>query len=324
VETINKELLVQMIQSGHIIVQKHPSAQLYIYNYTPLAQYERVWNEVTLQCRGLILNEKQEVIAQPFKKFFNLGECDNQVLPNEPFEVYEKLDGSLGILYWLNDEPFIATRGSFTSEQAVQANRILKKKYSFTLPSLEKSKTYLFEIIYPENRIVVDYKGKEDLVLIAVVCNNTGKDFELPNLGFPIAKRYDGIKDFTALLDLEEPNKEGFVVKFSSGLRYKVKFKEYLRIHRIVTQVSSISIWEFLRSGKPLEELLDRVPDEFYNWVKRTDKELQEKFLSIEDQARSELKVFSTRRETALYIQTCRYPGIMYSMLDGKEYADAI
>ena len=149
-ETINKELLGQMIQSGHIVFQKHPSAQLYIYNYTPLAQYERVWNGVTLQCRGLILNEKQEVVARPFRKFFNLGECDNRLLPGEPFEVYEKLDGSLGILYWLNDQPYIATRGSFTSEQALQANRILMEKYSFTLPSLEKSKTYLFEIFTPK------------------------------------------------------------------------------------------------------------------------------------------------------------------------------
>ena len=36
-------------------------------------------------------------------------------------------------------------------------------------------KTYLFEIIYPENRIVVDYGDYKGLVLIDVIDNETGK-----------------------------------------------------------------------------------------------------------------------------------------------------
>lgn len=318
------ELLQQMMAEGLVIKQNHPQADLFIYNYTPKAQYDRVWNEVTLNCRGLILDAELNVVARPFPKFFNLGELENQHIPNEPFEVYEKMDGSLGILYWHNGRPQIATRGSFASPQSVKANAILHSKYSHALPHLEPTKTYLFEIIYPENRIVVDYGALEDLVLLSVVDNTTGAEYPLDDIGFPVVKRFDGINDIQALQNLEEENKEGFVIRFASGLRYKVKFKEYLRIHKIVTQVSNVSIWEYLRAGNTLDELLDRVPDEFYSWVKKTNADLRAAYKTIEDTAKAEFKDLGDRKETALYFMQCTYPNILFSMLDGRDYSDAI
>lgn len=323
-KTMNKELLQEMIREGYVQVQKHPLLDLYIYNYTAKAQYDRIWNEITLMCRGLVMDAEMNILARPFAKFFNLGEHENQIIPNEAFEVYEKMDGSLGILYWINDEPFIATRGSFNSEQSQKASVILKKTYASAIQHLSKDKTYLFEIIYPQNRIVVDYGEKEELVLLAVINNQTGVDEALVDIGFPVVKKYDGIKDIQSLKALEEKNREGFVIKYNSGLRYKVKFVEYLRIHRIVTQVSNISIWEFLKSGQSFDEILERVPDEFYQWVKITKELLEAQFKNIEEVAKSEFKVLETRKETALYFQTCQYPSVLFHMLDGSNYSDTI
>ncbi len=313
-----------MMADGFVVRQNHPKADLFIYNYSPKAQYERVWNEVTLNCRGLIMDGAMNVVARPFQKFFNLGEQENQHIPNEPFEVYEKMDGSLGILYWYNNQPHIATRGSFTSDQSVKANAILHEKYSHVLPLLNPAKTYLFEIIYPENRIVVDYGSTEDLVLLSVLDIATGLEDTLPDVGFPIVKRYSGINDINQLQALEENNREGFVIRFASGLRYKVKFKEYIRIHRIITQVSNISIWEYLRAGNTLDELLDRVPDEFYSWVKKTNADLLSAYAEIENTALAEFKDLGDRKETALYFQQCSYPAILFNMLDKRDYSDAI
>ena len=313
-----------MIEQGYVQMQKHPAADLFIYNYTAKAQYERVWNDVTLQCRGLILDGNENVVARPFHKFFNLDEMENQFIPDEPFEVYEKLDGSLGILYWHNNEAYIATRGSFTSVQAEKANAILKARYSSSVSNLDKSKTYLFEIIYRENRIVVDYGQMEDLILLAIVDTKTGREEDLVEIGFPLVHRYDGIDDLRILKSLEQSNKEGFVIKFKTGLRYKVKFEEYVRIHRIVTRVSSVSVWEFLKEGKPLDELLDRVPDEFYDWVKRTRSELLKQYEAVEEKAKSEFMVLPSRKENALYFQKCSYPSIMFNMLDQKDYSETI
>lgn len=121
---IGLDTLEQLVTQRLITKRSHPNGQLFIYNYTAKAQYENIWTPETLQARGLIFNSYGNLIACPFPKFFNLGEHKN-TLPLEPFEIYEKLDGSLGILYFFEDMPYIATRGSFDSVQASKANEML-------------------------------------------------------------------------------------------------------------------------------------------------------------------------------------------------------
>lgn len=321
---MNIQALHELIDNDYINVQKHNHADLYIYNYTAKAQYDKVWNEWTLACRGLIMNADYEVMARPFKKFFNWGEVENQVIPHESFEVYEKMDGSLGILYWIDEIPYIATRGSFNSNQSKVATEMLRTKYATSIPLLDKTKTYLFEIIYPENRIVVDYGNTRALVLLGVIDTKTGKEYSLEQIGFEVVKLYDGINDLYQLKKLEESNREGYVIKFASALRLKVKFDEYQRVHQIITRVSNLSIWEHLKEGNDLTDILDRVPDEFYDWVKMTQKQLFDNFETIETKAKSEFKLLDSRKENALYYQTCSYPAVLFKMMEDKPYDQII
>ena len=311
----------ELIKEKYLNSQTHPTFPLLIFNYTPKVQYERFWNEETLMCRGLITTLEGEIVARPFKKFFNLDE-HSEGLPNETFSVYDKLDGSLGILYFYDDKPYIATRGSFTSEQAERANKIFQKKYSH-LP-FNKEHTYLFEIIYPENRIVVDYGAKEDLVLLAVLDTETGKDLELPDWELSKVKYYDGLKDWKTIRALQWENSEGFVIRFESGFRVKLKFTEYVRLHKILTNFTSRDIWESLREKRKIEEILDNVPDEFYQWVKKIVSQLEAEYKKIEDLAKSEFKVLENRKDTALYFNKCKYPAILFKLLDNKDYSDFI
>ncbi|TCN58732.1 2'-5' RNA ligase [Flavobacterium circumlabens] len=321
---MNTTLLKEMITKNYVKVNKHPEHDLYIYNYTQNAQFERVWNEVTLACRGLILDQNDNVIARPFPKFFNLGEMENQVLPDSTFEVYDKMDGSLGILYWINDVPFMASRGSFASDQSDKANEMLHGKYRNSWSFLDKTKTYLFEIIYPQNRIVLDYGVAEELVLLAIVDIKTGVEFPLEDIGFPVVEKYDGIKDIMTLKGLDVNNKEGFIIKYANNFRVKIKFEEYLRLHRIVTQVSNVNIWEYLKTNQPMEEILERVPDEFFDWVKQTKGDLENQYSVIENQCKNDFKILESRKETALYFLTCQYSGVLFAMLDNREYSEII
>ncbi len=321
---MNTKLLQEMLDQNYIRVNKHPTCDLHIYNYTQFAEYERVWNEITLSCRGLILNENLEVIARPFTKFFNLDEDENQIIPNTSFEVYDKLDGSLGILYWIEDTPYIASRGSFNSDQSNKATAMLHNQYKTSWSLLNKIHTYIFEIIYPENRIVLDYGSTEALVLLGIVDTATAHELPLQDFGFPLVEKYDGLKDINALKMLNQDNKEGFVIKFSNNYRLKVKFDEYLRLHRIITEVSNVNIWEYLKTKQSMEEILESVPDEFFDWVKQTKRDLEDQYETIEKQCQKDFKVLDTIKETALYFQTCKYPSVLFSMLNNRDYAEII
>lgn len=326
---INITAFRERAAQGLITCRSHPTAALLIWNYTPKCQYEQAWDEVTMQARGLITTPTGEIVARPFKKFLNLDQYQGD-LPLEPFTVTAKMDGSLGVLFFLDGKPQIATRGSFTSAQAQRANELLARYSNF---SFSNEYTYLFEIIYPANRIVVDYGETEDLVLLAVIHTETGQEYDVDDPRWagtwpmPVVRRYDGIVDLAQLRQLEEENAEGFVIRFQSGLRLKLKFAEYVRLHRLLTQVNARVIWEHLRTGQPLEALLENVPDEFYAWVRQTREQLEQQFAELELRCWEvwrQAKDLATRKEQALYIKQAQYPGIVFAMLDEKPYRDLI
>ena len=269
------EQLNKYYEDGLLYKQVHPTLPLTIWNYSESVQYEKKWDEITLSCRGLVTDNEGNVVARPFKKFFNIEE--NKHTPTEEFDVYEKMDGSLGILFNYKGEWVLATRGSFTSDQSVKGTELLQK-YDYN--RLNPDYTYLFEIIYPENRIVCTYDF-EDLVLLGMIHTKDGDEVNihsgnedirfknlLNNLGFNIVRKYDGISDYSYLKQTISNNREGFVVKFSNGDRMKIKGEEYLRLHKIMTNLSTTGVWEVLSTGGKMEDYLKDVPDEFYKKVK--------------------------------------------------------
>jgi RNA ligase len=320
--SIDWDKVRECVEQGYISSQRHQTEPLTIYNYTAKTAYDWYWTPETMACRGLIVADSGEVVARPFPKFFSVEQLNGQI-PCEPFEVYDKLDGSLGVLYPTADGPQIATRGSFVSEQAKWATAHLRSKYPLAV--FDKSLTYLFEIIYRANRIVIDYGDFEDLVLLAIIDTATGRDMRLQNIGLPVVERYDGIKDFDELKKRESAHKEGFVVRFiESGQRVKLKFEEYKRLHKLLTGVNARYIWEELQTPEGLQPILERVPDEFYQWVRDIESVLRSEYIEIEERCKVDFKDCGDRKTTALYFQTCQYPAVLFKMLDGKDYAPLI
>jgi RNA ligase len=336
------QILEQYYNDGLLHKQVHPTLPLTIWNYSPKVQYEGLWDEITIQCRGLVTDDEGNIVARPFGKFFNYEELDPEKIPNEPFDVFEKLDGSLGVLFNYKGEWVLATRGSFTSEQAKRGWQILQK---YNYKRLIEDKTYLFEIIYKENRIVVDY-DYEDLIMLAVIDNNDGYEYKIfdervhlegirfvnmyRNLGFKFVKKYDGIKDYSTLKDLIKDDEEGFVVRFESGFRMKIKGSEYVRLHKILTNVSNRDIWEYLKDGKPLNDIIEKVPDEFYDWVKETKENFEKNFSNLKTEYEMKFKSIMeseeniSRKEFALKAINNNFPSILFYMFDGKNYDEII
>lgn len=311
----------ELVNQGYIKEEKHPEVDLWIYNYTDKTQREKNWCLESLISRGLIVNSDRQIQARPFIKFFGFEQWESPI-PDGTYRVYDKLDGSLGISYWIDDEMYIATRGSFVSPQTYKAKEILNTMdYQFD-PNI----TYMFEIIYPENRIIVDYKGEEKLVLLAAINTITGEEFELQQFEYPFEKaRTYEIDDLDSLKKYEDPNSEGFVVRWDNGFRLKFKFEEYLRLNKMMKGVSKKRIWELLKEGKDINHFMDDVPDEFYSSINNWKEEIEHNFLELDHKIQNEynqLDIALEKKELADIVlkEHKEIAPALFQIINGKDY----
>lgn len=330
---IDINVLNEYKEKGLIVNNKHPEFPLYIWNYTPTVQYSRLWDDVTRKCRGLITDEDGNVVAKGFSKFFNYEEHSPDELPNESFELFMKMDGSLIIVFNYNDTLITASRGSFISTQSIGAKEIIDDLGVSNI--FKKGYSYVFEYISPDNRIVVNYGDVKELILLSIFNNDMVeiRYDEYSNLvdnKFKVVSRFSGIDDYTIIKSMIKDDEEGFVVRFKSGFRMKIKGDEYLRLHKILTNVSNRTIWEYLSEGKDFDELLDRVPDEFYNWLLKTKESLLSEYEKIESEYKWIYKILMRvtnsyiRKVFAEYAVKYKHSGILFSMYDKKEYSKSI
>ncbi|MGW7200761.1 RNA ligase [Streptomyces chryseus] len=330
-ELLPPAALAAALDAGHVTRKPHPELPLSIYTYTRTCQYERIWNEVTTRCRGLVADDATgEIVALPLPKFFNVGEHEAgqpyaPALPDEPFEVYDKVDGSLAVVFHYAGRWRVASKGSFISAQARWAQRRLDNRDT---SALTPGVTYLAEILYPENRVVVDYGDRRDLVLLAAF----GRDgTEIPVAEAGAAWKGVGsvvtvwpavpLADLIALAEANTlpggrsatgTDAEGFVLRFASGVRAKAKLSEYVRLHKVMTGVTERDIWRghgiqrfagmsakrlaqglgcsraelggiTAAGGRPLDALLEQVPDEFDAWVRGVIARLEAEAAALQD-----------------------------------------
>ncbi len=339
-------ILQEYIDKGLIECQKHPTLPLKIYNYSRNCAYERKWDDITKNCRGLILDDEGTVIAKSFQKFFNFEELSVSDFPFTDDYVWlsNKEDGSLGILFYYDDKWILSSKGSFTSDQAIKGKEILEK---YNTDYLRQGYTYLFEIIYPENRIVVNYGKDEKLILLGVFDDkNREVDSAIVNMAATVLgcespkiekvtlKSYDDILNLSKEIRKRyNGNSEGFVLRFiPSNFRIKVKFEEYVRLHALVTQFSNVDIWETLKKGENFDQYLERVPDEFDKFVNTVLTELKSQYSEIEQEARKNYIRLRTqglkdKKDKVFWAQKHvdkKYHSIIYNMIDRRDYSQII
>ena len=310
---------------------------LLLFNYTPAAHFAGEWSDLEIMCRGLILNKHTgEIVARPFDKFFNWMEGGRRG-SGRIVTVTEKTDGSMGVLFrYPSGRLAIATRGSFDSDQARWATQYLHQHCR--LEEIPDNLTFIFEIIYPENRIVVDYGDREALVLLAVRDRFTG-EYEpfFPNViewadlcNFELPKSYSfdkviQILEYTSGLG---ENHEGVVVEMSDGTRWKFKGDRYLELHRLICGLSYRKVMEAVMNETD-QALIDALPDYYQRiakeWRGAFKQALSRRYWQVFDTYLEAPKV-SSRKEFALWAKTehSDIAPYLFGILDDKQVVDMI
>ena len=266
---------------GHIAVQK--DGDLELFNYSRKCTIDGEWNVYSLIARGLVLDvEKKKAIALPLIKFFNYLEVP--YVPNEPFRATSKKDGSMCVMFFDFSANFwrCSTRGSFFSEQALWAEEWMRKNVNQN--ALIPGRTYIFEVIYNENRIVVKYDF-EGLVLITGYDEN-GYEFLYEDtqeyakkMGVRCVEevKFNSIEEMIEKAEVLPETEEGWVLRFENGFRLKLKGATYSNLHRIISNCTPLSIWEMLKNCDTLEGIKTQLPEEFAKDLISLEKILQQK-----------------------------------------------
>lgn len=311
--------LMKSVHQEFIRVARHNELPLCLYTYTQKAVFDGTWSDATRKSRGMVVEDTGEIVGRCMPKFFNYSEHVNgkeyagQLPVAQDFKIFAKMDGSMGTAFFYDDDWHVASKGSFHSEQAEWATKFLRKKladgeneymsklngfamHATSFDPLDRQKTYVCEIIYPTNRIVVDYGALEDLVLLTVFDNETGEECmneerklewgwvgsvvpEFDPHGIDVAE-LQLLADENVLVAEDEDRTvggtaaEGYVVRFEGGQRCKIKLSDYLRLHKILTQCNERTIWEAVSQGTSLHDFVENVPDEFHDWVLSVHKRL--------------------------------------------------
>lgn len=330
-DILNLTELEREIEAGYVNRRFHPLfPELAILNYSDRCQFDQAWNDVTRQTRGLIYDTLTgKVIARGFPKWFNVGDERNapNLDPDETVEAYTKWDGSLGILYVdPKGYPRIATRGSFDSEQARHATEKLHATGEAWLYAerIESGLTPVFEIIYPDNRIVVDYGDTDALIYLGLVHTHAGTYY-------PANRHRVAVGTLRDIIAIPYNGDEGFILQRADGAVLKWKHDEYKELHRIVSNLTVKEVWRQLRAGT-FEAFAEALPDEFHQWAKDAAEKLNDEHAYLHTDSEFWYwtlieQSLESRKEQALWVQRtvpADRRGFVFSLLDGKDITDGV
>lgn len=249
---------------------------------------------------------------------------------------------SLGIIYRnALGVPCVATRGSFNSDQAIWATQWMKDNEPLAKilwPILDVW-TLLVEIVYPDNRIVVDYQDYEGLILLGAVHKERGE--YLSPLAFTGIWEKDIVETFPyrslreALEAKPRPGKEGLCIRYTDSDKIvKIKQEDYLQVHRRVFGLSRKTVWEYVyhTDNPSLLDLVEGLPDEFLTWVTNVWEEIQGRIDRLTTEAHTrytkiiaELPPNPERKQVAEKILSKEnkiYAPLLFKLLDGQDLKD--
>ena len=239
------------------------------------------------ECRSVVIDlDKEKIVLSPFKKFRNLNECpenDINVITNKiknakSIEVTEKLDGSMQSARFYDNQ--IVMSGS----QAIDMNNSWRLKDGYSILTNQSNYvkmikdnpvyTFIFEYITLKDAHVVNYKKEnEGLYLLGMRNVYTGEQLSYSEVRI-YADKYnvkmtrifdktfdDVLKDVKVYKSHEM---EGFVINIDGHL-LKVKCDDYVKIHKILSNISSINLIIKHIGDNTFDDLISKVP-ESYKW----------------------------------------------------------
>ena len=246
-----------------------------------LLKYDQIFsdfhNEIVRECRGIIFDKNYNPVCVPFFKFGNYGESYASPIDWQSARVQEKIDGVIIKVWWHNNEWHISTNGTIDAYKShinhtfdnIENNfqtygqlfDLAKENSHLDFSKLDKNNTYMFELISPFAKVVVQHTETKLYHI------GTRNNLTLEELNEDIEIEKPKEFDLQSLEDCIEASKqlpfdnEGYVVVDKFYNRIKIKSPKYVYVHKIKNNgsVNKDSILQIIRENE-IEEFLVYYP----------------------------------------------------------------
>ena len=346
-DLVTDQEIEDLIRGGLLNERKNWNESLIVLNYSKLAQVTKgAWDSLALRLlRGMVVDASDMVLARCLPKFFNREEpLAAPISLTELVEITDKLDGSLIHVFYnhYTDSMEVASRGSFTSTQAVSARQWLSDNPQVLSGSLSmyKDLTLVCEWISPDNRIVVDYGTYRGLKLLCAIDNTDGFICSVNSQLCEVV--WAGLKtdvlQYTTLAEYltlpPRDNAEGVVVRsLATGHMQKIKYDKYVQMHKIIFGLNEVSVWEWRKDNRDvgIDPFLADFPDELHSWIRDVDARLTGSAQAMNDHIHNlfdSLSPSESRKDFAEAVmsdvETKKYSSFMFAMFDNRDIWDMI
>jgi len=252
-------------------------------------------HQIVRDARGLVLeNNTWKLISKSFSRFFNYPEVDIIDWSN-PVNCTVKEDGSLINLHHYNGNWHATTRYSwcdlFVNDHTETWKQLIDKHIDYS--KLDIRFSYIFELVGPYNKVVVDYPP--GLILLSVFLGEYESSYEdakevAKYIGIPHVKSFNVKSEdelFTLLNGLNKNcvDSEGFVIRDCNNVRSKVKHELYMVYHRFIManeldELLSFKCFQYLKEDiKGYQAKIDKAWQEIDNvWFCHHDEPSQRRF----------------------------------------------
>lgn len=255
IEETNVYNLIESLKKNKYVFEKDLGSDIYSFNFSKEAFYNRVWDNMTTQARGLFIDIKNNrILARSYNKFFKINERKETELDNiektlvYPVKFFLKYNGFLGILSVKDNELFFASKSTNTGDYVEYFKTIFYKKFNDKQIEALKDKiikddvTIVFEVIDNINDPhIIEYKESK-IILLDMIYNKTNyskipyedlqkftddNDIEIKELIYSVndLEAFKNIYENITSIDykLNDENIEGFVIEDSNNFMVKTK-----------------------------------------------------------------------------------------------------
>ena len=251
--------------------------------------YDEFWDRFDnfyRECRSIVINVVSDEIAiLPFNKFFNINELDEtnidvvkeRMLNAKSIEITDKLDGSMQCGRFYNNKIIMSGSKSLSVNDSWRLSdgyKMLTTNENYVQMLVENPDlTFIFEYLsYEDSHVVIYSEDDYGLHLIGVRNTITGELYSY-HVMLDYAKKYN-VKTTTlfvdktldeimeSLDDYKSNEKEGFVLNIDNFM-VKIKYNDYVAMHKILSQISSINLIIKAIGDGIFDDFISKIPTSY-------------------------------------------------------------